>query len=145
MAKEVTVKVVGIHNIRTGGDPGRDLEIYGTLGAWVKRAGSEISTPPDQGEEHLVNRPDGLQVSITEGTTVMAGRSVTMTVNELQELWIGGHLHEDDDSSGDDDMGGHFAHFPFAVIPAGEVRVGFHDRDNDQLVEAIYDITVRDI
>jgi hypothetical protein len=68
-----------------------------------------------------------------------------MTVTDRQELWIGGHLWEDDDLSGDDDLGGHYEHFPFAVIPAGaEVRVGFRDRDNDQRAEAIYKVTAID-
>lgn len=139
--KVVTVQAVGIQNIRTGDDPGRDLEIYGNLGAWVKRAGSGIETPEDQGGL-LMNLPDGMQVSITHPGTVSLGRSITMTVNDAQELWIGGHLWDDDDVFEDDDLGGRYERIPFAVIPRDdELRVRFHDRDNDQQVEAIFKVT----
>lgn len=143
--KVVTVEAVGIRNIGTGGDPGNDLEIYGNLGAWVKRAGADIGTAEDEG--HLfMNLPDALRKSITSFSTLFVGGSITMEVKDSQELWIGGHLWEDDDLSGDDDLGGRYERFPFAVIPRGdEVKVRFHDRDNDQQAEAIFKVTAVDV
>lgn len=138
--KTVTINAVGIQNIRTGSDPGQDLEVYGDLGAWVKRAGSEIATPPIT--SHVFwKKVDAQRQSITLGATLFVGGTVSFDVKDNQELWFGGHIWEDDDISGDDDMGGHYERFPFNVIPRDrEVRVRFQDRDNDQQVEAIFKV-----
>jgi hypothetical protein len=73
-------------------------------------------------------------------------RAATMTVEHNQELWLGGHLWEHDDTSEDDDMGGHYEHWPYDIIPgAAAIAVAFHDRSGTQNVEAIFEINVESV
>lgn len=136
MTRSVTVQTVRILNANTGGDPGNDLEIYGNLGVWVKRRGSSIGSPALAG--HLFMDTDGNRpASITQNTELFVGGDKTMTVADNEELWIGGHLWEQD-TNPNDDLGGHYRRFRYNDPPEGEIRIFFHDRDNDQRAEAIF-------
>jgi hypothetical protein len=139
MTKKIIVEAVGIQNIRTGDDPGGDLEIYGHLGAWA------IFTNSSGHEEHriqhlLMDRQDPSQrQSITEGATLHMGKETPiMEIGDNERLWIGGHLKEQDDTSGNDSMGDRHNKIPEHLIEEETQRVRFSE--SLQVADAIFKI-----
>jgi hypothetical protein len=135
MAKEVIVEAVGITNLQTGDDPGNDLEIYGHLGAW------RVLGPGSAVEHRLMDRmnPDSAQ-SITQGSTLHIGmKTPAMTIGNNEQLWVGGHLKEQDidpnDSLGD-------RHLKLLHDEIRSERRTVHFFESAQMVEAIFEITV---
>lgn len=140
MTKRVRVEAVGIKNIKTGSDPGGDLEIYGHLAAWAIFTNS--SGQPQHRVEHFFYRKmnPSQRVSITQGATLHIGDTTEITIRNDEELWVGGHLKEQDDTSANDSMGDRHHKIPHNVIQSGTQKVRFHE--SDQHVDAIFEITV---
>ncbi len=142
MTKRVKVEAVGIQNMQTGTEePGWDLEIYGHLGAWA--IFTNPSGQPQARLQHLLMNnmdPDQRQ-SITQGSTLHIGRTTPeMEIRDNEELWVGGHLKEHDDTSPNDSLGDHHHKIPHSVLVQGTQRV--HFQEDDQICEAIFEITV---
>lgn len=140
MTRTVTVEAVGIQNIRTGDDPGDDLEIYGHLAAWSIFG---VNTPVE--EIFLMNKmnPDDAQ-SITQGSTLHLGKKTRdFNIEDNQKLRVGGHLKEQD-TNPNDSLGDRHVEIEHNDLTPGETRdIRVEFSESNQLVEAIFIVTVR--
>jgi hypothetical protein len=139
MTKVVRVEAVGIKNIRTGSDPGSDLEIYGHLGAWTVRTIIGVDTAV---REHLLmaRQDAGLRQSISQGATLHIGHAAILEIEEHEELWVGGHLKEHDDVGRNDSLGDRHYKMSYNDLATGTREVHFSEAD--QAVVAIFKITL---
>lgn len=142
MTKRVTVEVVGFTNVRTGSDAGGNLEIYGHLGAW--KIGRDFGgTPVNRGQWLGWDfQNDGSAVSVGEGGFFrIAEVSPAFPIESDEELWVGGHLKEDDaPPNNNDSLGDRHKKIRHDNIRNGEQTVRFDD--GDQFVDALFKITV---
>lgn len=142
MTKRVTVEIVGIKTVLEGTDPGNELEIYGHLGTW--KIGRDFGgNPVDRGHFIPWNfQNDGSAVSIPVNFIFFINQtSAEFAIEADEELWVGGHLKEDDSPPNDNDtLGDRHAMIPHDEIVSGQKVVSFFDED--QVAAAIFNITV---
>lgn len=141
MSKNVTVKLVGIYNDQTGSDGGAALEVYGDLYARRMVVDQELGDWRERESKRLWHRASGDAQSIGTNNLFPVGTEVSLTVNDDEFLWVGGHLAEHDDWPNANDNLGFVEHRIHHNNLIAEPRV-VHFRESDQLVQAKFMLMV---
>lgn len=134
----VDVKLVGIQNVLTGSDPGRDLEIYGAVaGAIVDRNG-RVTRRQNFWFKGNRNHP----VSITQDATIAINTRKRFNVLPGERLRFIGEISEVD-TFGDDHMD-YYADIDVNRYRSEQIYVfDLPLQEADQLLHAIFRMQVR--
>ncbi|MGF6949584.1 hypothetical protein QF028_002089 [Neobacillus sp. B4I6] len=143
MFKTVEIKVIQIICERVDGDPGNELEVYGSLGANVGNYDDDLNYVVRQGK-FLWQREDDNYVNISPGNPqkIEGDNSFKFDMSEGDHFQIGGQLAEYDDSSANDELGHPDKTFNFNSIPDNHILTFEGGEPNGQMVKAEFSFSV---
>ncbi|PEK57838.1 hypothetical protein [Bacillus wiedmannii] len=140
MFKNVTVTLDGIYCDSALGDPGNDLEIYGSLDA---RVGFYLNTPLpwriplDRQALNLFQKDPDDYVSISENSLYILGNSFSFVMSDGDYCRFGGILADEDSwPNANDELGKTYQYVDFNSLPdvnqSKPYPVYYYDENNEQ-------------